>query len=1466
MAEKYQIEQVVSVITNDNELYAKLITETGDSLSTRQKQKLANLLIDNNSILSSNTVEFLYENNILKNDINAIVSLTNTLYKQILYTYKYSAVKIFFRENYAKFLPPYDVIKLQNTAKKQIFAEAFMREFDRFSKIIDDIYNIVDIDKIPLEYLDYLAQIIGYERQDYLLLTDVTFRELLKNIIEIYRIKGTNYSFELFFGFLGFDITLREFWFDKRLADPGITSNSYTSVTNKWNMLFYLTPLKPTDYIPSDMEQPYSVNEDEITTTLNINMLQKYLDWKVAGDTRGYHYKELIGDTEGFSGDSYTFFKTNIIQYNLESLVSDDEIELSNSDLETIALYVSFLTPIFVSSRVLLAATPLSDSARYFLGFSDSDRSDPIFIRGKSFAITSIDAVAGDSGDTYSVVKVSDPGGVLFNHYLHRKDYIFIGDSNTSPVIGSNDNIGYYFVAGDTEGDSYAFYFNGVTTIKLDKKMAADQSSTGGYFFIGKEDAMLHLYEGTYPGNYYWGDTILGDSWEMNYDEANIPGRYEYFNLSWDLNSSRGREPQIGQAHKNISKLNWYHGDSLIEENKFINPYSKTWIDGNETREFGTVGFWKGDTYSRNLIPYSFRYIGDSWSTHNASYSNSEYYIGNYNLIKIEDEYPSTSFSFIRKEFSVPSGTTNITIQTIFKKGTSSTAGITITTGSSTYGIVKINFSNETVSLEDGDTISYKWLDDETVWIALTTEFSDSSLLVALDAKTEATASTIYTYVGAVKLNANIYPVPFDCEDYSRLTFGDSNISGDTFFWPSTGSIEAYIYPRFNFDDDKNHIIFSDGTSGGNWNFRLYYNQSSNRFTLQGSDDGGSTSDLISFGKDNNYQYSTTNQFASNSVFNDWHWIKIAWDSPEKRYKVWIGGSNGSEGDTLQYIGQMTVSSIGDSLSFNNSLSIGYDPYLGDSSIFEGEITDFILFKEEYTNTSHFYDNFPYLTKDGKDGGNPIKGGHFVSGFHTDTRRVVYDRNYKNSAYNVVKNDNSNCCDEQIIEEINNLAGTGTLYSSFSKYRVRERDLLILVDTIRNNTPGDSVFGAGDTFTKVSVGDSILYFGDSHVFVKNTYTKISGSEYLITDIGDTYIKVYPFIGDSGIAYPLVNYFQYYSINDGDSIGDSAYTRNNGFLNSLHTVSMDLNETSNITLGSNLPLNVNFEGRPFENQSEFSKDRKTYYDVNYTSVSTDFVLDEIVSGTATTSAEVVVSAFGGDSMFHSLSKKSNFIVGTDNLSGSEGGEADLVSITERRDDRGKIIKVTTGNIYVYDPIIGDSATTTEFSDLTSDSYLTAFSIGEESSTEKLIKVNSSSRVTSNGDTVRITTSSGLLEIGDTDWYVSSNKRSIIKNLYKVGSGDSVGVITLYDVTGKYMYLKEGDTFEIYGRGDTNDGFYTLIEDSSSSVGITTIRIGDSFPGSDGINGFIRSRIDYWEIGDSHFPFDFDYIEIIKMRSS
>ena len=667
----------------------------------------------------------------------------------IIYSFKYSAVKGFFRQNYKFLVPEFDYDMINSQEKTRLLQEAFMREFDKFTGIIDSIATTVDIDSIPntldangTNYLNYLAQVIGYERGDRLLLSDASFRELLKNIIEIYRIKGTNYSFQLFFNLLGFDIIPQELWFDRRYGDAGIATNPFTFSTNKNSHTFYLTPgldsnkvsRKPTDYIPSGMLIPYSITQDKISEPRDLHLFDTLTTAHEAGDSFGYSplhltgnvsinlylnllrqwmlnegsgivardysnnkrnlnlnatkwiaggkdntYQILIDDknspkfgasdsfinlgnqnqitltfwasnkmtsdscfafshgtfgtngvfllanqdgsgrlginrvagTESFylpvgtfdsalrfyaftfnhvtnhlrfyknsiklidlttsydpifanayfylgnyngisgstnwqgtfdevriylrelseyevkemyhpMGDTYTYFKTNSIQYSIVSLVGQSEANLTSDQINSINFYADFLTPIFVERNILFTATPTSESASAGWRLLDEDRegADTTYIRRpmspvgeRKYQILSIVAHAGDTTHSRGKVIVADPTGSLIANIHPTSDSIvgkYVLDRVLITGTAAKTNDGYFYIAGDTVPPKRGLDTNVTIYLKGDETNGIHgdtKAIPGGYLYIGAKESMFHRNVISRPSNFY-GDTF----------------------------------------------------------------------------------------------------------------------------------------------------------------------------------------------------------------------------------------------------------------------------------------------------------------------------------------------------------------------------------------------------------------------------------------------------------------------------------------------------------------------------------------------------------------------------------------------------------------------------------------------------------------------------------------------------------------------------------------------------------------------------------------------------------------------------------------------------------------------------------------------------------------------------------------------------------------------------------------------
>lgn len=380
----YDLNRYIQILSTDTMLNNLLIqygyVYSTDNVAYSQSQvtiynnllyyNLAQFYFTNKDYIQNNTVVFLTDLTItdnlsLANQLYSILQTTNApilIISHVYYTLKYSTVKFFFRDNYKRFLPDYDGFIFEDGSKLGILQTALMQEFDKFTDIIDQIRSIGDIDTIPIKYISYIAQLVGYENTGLQILSDEAFRYLIKNIVEIYNIKGTSYSFELFFNFLGFNVEITEYWFDRRLYLSGYSTNPYTGETDSNKFGYYLTAIDPKT-IKYSFSSETTGSSDGILTLTDFNVLTDAAQPTYYSVPEILGYQNTFGPT-GYSGTPFTYFKTNIVGYNIISLDTDyrSTSVTSSAMVTTINTYIEMLTPINIYKIIIFSSTPFEDN------------------------------------------------------------------------------------------------------------------------------------------------------------------------------------------------------------------------------------------------------------------------------------------------------------------------------------------------------------------------------------------------------------------------------------------------------------------------------------------------------------------------------------------------------------------------------------------------------------------------------------------------------------------------------------------------------------------------------------------------------------------------------------------------------------------------------------------------------------------------------------------------------------------------------------------------------------------------------------------------------------------------------------------------------------------------------------------------------------------------------------------------
>ena len=1563
MAEKFEIDQVVRTLENDFTLSEEFTSVgfppvphylSGDTspvfegdtfignypLSSYGYLALTNYYFENQQVILNTSAEDLSNNTTITSPVWTIITdprstpygyvdppggfTGSRLAHLLFYCFKYSAIKIFFRQNYRYFLPDFDYEMINSEEKVKLAQEAYMREFDKFSTILEDLGNVVDIDKIQTQYLNYLGQIIGYEREDYRLLTNSTFRELLKNIIEIYKIKGTNYSFELFFNLLGFEIIPQEFYFDKRYGDTSIGINLYTQATDKNQYLFYMTPIKPTDYVLGGMAYPYAINESSMTSAKDLEKFNYLTTRYILGDSIGYAPIHLTGnttinlsnklegfwlfnegegdtildfsknrynikfvnnswtrrgvgntsqlyfpdrgdtrfaytisninlqsargitlsfvankfasdsacpinfgatDTDGFyilanndgSGiirfnragghedvdipartfdnqnryyalvyqaqgrivkfyknsilvvnsvlindpvfpnrqlifgnrwptttdnqwigtieesrlysrplteyeikeifsplkDTYTFFKTNVIQYSVNSLATGQEPDLTPSDLDSIDFYATFLSPIFIKRNILFTARPANELVSAGWSLSDLDRTDPIFINTKNpgnryFPIQSINARAGDTTHSRGIIVVSDPYQNLIN-FIHPSDSYGLGKlvldkvqvTGTSAV--SND--GFYTIAGDTQIPIYnsaskqtTIYVRGDTDVGMH---GSSKATPTGYLYIGGPDRMMHLYSGYYPDRRYW-------EYNKTEKDQTIPGGTELL-----INNVMGRT-SINRIPRRVSPPYYMppnYGTVTNPIVKFTDQpvygYFKAINNKVATANLGDTSKWNvwpqwftsyGMFYDPTIADSVFRWFPGTTDPYKT-------------IIGDTNQSPGTSIGQYLGSFYFYS-TRDVKLSFFFSKIGDTHWGDTVTY-SATQGWTLITTANNPVSTYNG----FGW------WIKpFTGTFSPTDELRIYRPQLEFAGSEGF---------ARPFALP-------PLRLGDSLVHSITV--GDSGAFECWVKPYFHFNTSFDRLLFSDyGAGADTCRIVLKYNTANNKW-------------LFMTGKDKE-DYRTVSSFAytvpTDPTLRSWNHLKVRWNVRTGLAEMWLNGiAQHSDSD---------YSNTASGWKPDSTISLGGAALNNNNLIFDGLITDAILYNYADGDTRHFASNTPWLQTT-----NLGTSGYHISGYYNNTRDMLFDPNLSNSIFSIIKNANPTWSDEQVYAQISMIARTSgdTAFTSAYYGYKRNRDIFLMVDSTRNMKHGHA-----------------------------------STERILSDTRPT--------ADSYVLYKRQS-----AVNSVYAADSKVWWRYGGWLNVVPQYAESATKGTCITLGSNFPLRT-WDARPNEK-----------YEVNFN------------------------------------------------------------TLNYNRSD--SIWRVNTGTIFGINPVSGQSAiiyvrdknkkvpgdSFKRFKRLTKDDFITLYNTQDP-------RNNLTRRVTSvtiTGDTSIITVypylpgSSQTGERGYVDFEQVRRVRWYSKNTAVAGKSR----IALFDGSRLLSNIRAGDTFQIIDRGDSTEGIY--FADSvgharlSGDSGITTIIFhpqlisgyGDSY------KGMVRMYGGAWSLAQPNYTFIFDKIDMLQFQ--
>ena len=419
-------------------------------------KNVAVFMFNNNTSIVATDLKQYYANESFLNSLCTLygftppiddhISVKKTSLREVLvmtvYVYKFGAKDNFYEKAILDFIPEYDRDQIKSKPKMKLTMESVGRLMDQLETKIAGMKDLMDIDNCPEEFLDYLGQLLGYEREDFTL-SNFSFRELLKNIIEIYKIKGTNYSFSFFFKFLGFEINLKEFYFSRDVKNP---ESFPGAIENR--VEYYLTTRNPLEETEYGIPQPHL---DQTKKLNDFTFEQKSLIDNGCSNPIQYLLGVQPYNNSGnrYHSNPWRYFKANLIEYQLTPFI--DRLNLTASDNETIKKYIKFLSPAYLFTWINVYLNPWIETVDLITDEDDAETEEK---RLKISIIKNLGYWEGGMrlGPARDGQRVPEGIGKYIDHEK-MEDYLALYEPNGEKLsfqifnnlnIGGDDRVGSY--------------------------------------------------------------------------------------------------------------------------------------------------------------------------------------------------------------------------------------------------------------------------------------------------------------------------------------------------------------------------------------------------------------------------------------------------------------------------------------------------------------------------------------------------------------------------------------------------------------------------------------------------------------------------------------------------------------------------------------------------------------------------------------------------------------------------------------------------------------------------------------------------------------------------------------------------------------------------------------------------------------------------------------------------------------
>ena len=359
-------------------------------------EQLTDLLLSCKEHIKENSIKDLVAKRYLATEIKEALNFTNDVeisddvLWEIFYCLKYCYTSSFFQNNWEYFVPDVDYTEMEKNSSIMGFMDAIMKEFDKLDSIMDDVKKYKSYQDIPYDYIVYLTQLMGIEPKHFMIMQNQKklYRTIAENIMDVYSVRGVADTFTLLFNFLGYEINIEEYFFDRRryFAISEANEELITSDVNSYK--FYLTTKDPRDNILDELSTNEIVTPEKMTEILDISKFDDYVKESSLMCVLGYDDEYLVEnkvedavksvDVVKYTGPVYKYFKTNYIRVKPSPKYTTGNFSLNQ--LYQISALLNFLTPEFLKRETYLKVDTGDSSESMILNWTKDFNRDNFYM------------------------------------------------------------------------------------------------------------------------------------------------------------------------------------------------------------------------------------------------------------------------------------------------------------------------------------------------------------------------------------------------------------------------------------------------------------------------------------------------------------------------------------------------------------------------------------------------------------------------------------------------------------------------------------------------------------------------------------------------------------------------------------------------------------------------------------------------------------------------------------------------------------------------------------------------------------------------------------------------------------------------------------------------------------------------------------------------------------------------------